>query len=179
MNKQELRRQKKEIENRSAADAAIFKSVTALSSFHQAQMIFIYLSTDNEPSTDDIIMKALELGKAVCVPVCHKPPVMTAHRIESLNDLVINRYGIREPDNSTPVVSPDTIDLAIIPCVKASSDGKRLGHGGGYYDYYLKNTCCLKICLCYKENITEDIETEPHDILMDYVITQDTIFKAQ
>ena len=179
MNKQELRRLKKEIENKSVADASIFKTVTGLSFFHEAHMIFIYLNTDNEPSTDDIIMKALELGKAVCVPVCHKPPVMTAHRIESLNDLVMNRYGIREPAENTPVVSPDAIDLAIIPCVKASSDGKRLGHGGGYYDYYLKDTCCLKACLCYRENITEDIEAESHDILMDYVITQDTIFKAQ
>ena len=74
MNKNELRRQKKEITKKAEADSAIFNSVTSLKEFKNAHTIFIYLSTADEPETDAIIAEALRMGKRVCVPRCRKAP---------------------------------------------------------------------------------------------------------
>lgn len=175
MNKKELRKQKKEITNKADADSAIFNSVTALKEFKNAHTIFIYLSTADEPETDAIISEALRQGKTVCVPRCRKAPQMDAVVISSLSSFKTGAYGIREPLGSE-TVEKDNIDLAIIPCVKAGTDGKRLGHGKGYYDCFMSGTRFLKVCLCYCENITDEIETEEHDILMDIVITQNNTF---
>ena len=178
MNKEELRRQKKEITKKAEADSAIFRSVTTLKEFKNAQTIFIYLSTAGEPETDAIIEEALKEGKKVCVPSCRKAPQMDAVVISSLSYFKTGAYGIREPLGSE-TVEKENIDLAIIPCVKAGTDGRRLGHGKGYYDCFLSDAHFMKVCLCYSENITDEIETEEHDILMDMVITQNDTFKIR
>ena len=175
MNKNELRRQKKEITKKAEADSAIFNSVTSLKEFKNAHTIFIYLSTADEPETDAIITEALRAGKKVCVPRCRKAPQMDAVVIRSLSAFKTGAYGIREPLGSE-TVEKENIDLAIIPCVKAGTDGRRLGHGKGYYDCFMSGGRFLKVCLCYSENITDEIETEEHDILMDIVITQNDVF---
>lgn len=55
--------------------------------------------------------------------------------------------------------------------------GKRLGHGMGYYDKYLKR--CLQeqnvkpylVALGFKEQIREDIPTNDDDMLVDIVLS--------
>lgn len=178
MNKKELRRSRKVITNKAEADSAVFRAVTALEEFESAHVVFIYLSTESEPATDRIITEALRQGKKVCVPRCLKAPQMEAVAINSLTEYKTGPYGIREPLGCEPLEKED-IDLAIIPCVKASPDGRRLGHGGGYYDCFLSDTRFTKVCLCYSENISDEIETEEHDILMDIVITQDKTYRIK
>ena len=61
-----------------------------------------------------------------------------------------------------------------------TTSGKRLGRGGGYYDKLLcmyPNT--LKIGLTFNERIIKDIPIENHDILMDYVFTNDKYYKSE
>lgn len=61
--------------------------------------------------------------------------------IESYHGLALNHYGIKEPQNgdSWPRASPidNPLDLILVPGVAFSADGKRLGHGKGYYDEFL------------------------------------------
>ena len=64
------------------------------------------------------------------------------------------------------------IQFALIPCVSADQDGRRLGHGAGYYDRYLKNTQFVKAVLCWKKLMLDQIPTDKFDIRMDRVVSE-------
>ena len=54
----------------------------------------------------------------------------------------------------------------------------RLGRGKGLYDKLLsKYSTALKIGICANKNLLDEIPMEEHDILMDYVLTENENFK--
>lgn len=177
MNKSDLRLKIKEninalsAEYKQNADRLIAENVISSDAFKKSKSIFIYVSTANEPDTYSIIKTALKNGKNVYVPKCIDKSNMIAVRINKLDELTIGKYGIPEPIG-TQIINADKIDLAIIPCISASPDGKRLGHGAGYYDRFLQKSDCFKLCLCYKALLSNDIPMDTHDIYMDNIITE-------
>ena len=177
MDKKELR---KEIQNRAAAltdeyvkgaSRAICERLFALYEFKAAKSLFVYLSAGKEPETDEIIEKARALKKEVFVPVCTGPGVMRAAALSGAQ-FEINKYGIREPVFWEREAAPGELDLIIVPCVSASKDKKRLGHGGGYYDRFLKESPAFSACLCFDALLSDGIPEEPHDLRPDCVITE-------
>lgn len=148
----------------------IQQKVIASEQFQKSKSVFVYVSLPNEPATDLIIGTALEQGKTVCVPKCISDGKMIAVRIESMSDFKAVAFGIREPVSD--VAAENDFDLCIIPCVAASPDGRRLGHGAGFYDRFLKNFSTYKMCLCFRKNIFEDIPVDKYDILMDMIVTE-------
>lgn len=91
-------------------------------------------------------------------------------------ELKISEFNIYEPC-SEPVL-PQIIDFAIIPCLCADKSGHRLGYGGGFYDRFIPelNNNCTKICAVPSVLLYENLDTEPHDISVDYVITENAIY---
>jgi 5-formyltetrahydrofolate cyclo-ligase len=80
---------------------------------------------------------------------------------------------LKQPRNNTKIVP----DIAIVPGLAFSLSGHRLGFGTGYYDkYFAKNKNIItKIGVCFHENLYEYIPYQPHDVKMDYIITDKTI----
>ena len=64
-------------------------------------------------------------------------------------------------------------DLILVPCVAAAMDGRRLGHGAGYYDRFLAGRGAKTFCLCFGRLLREDLPAGPEDIRMDAVVTED------
>lgn len=63
----------------------------------------------------------------------------------------------------------------IVPGVAFTKDGKRLGHGKGFYDIYIEKMCKLGVrpflCgVCLPCQLAEEIPTAEHDIRMDCVL---------
>lgn len=71
----------------------------------------------------------------------------------------------------TPVLVPDAV---LIPPVGFSDDGWRLGYGGGYFDRTLAGLSPqpLKICVAHELSRIPTIHPQPHDIPMDFVVTE-------
>ena len=107
------------------------------------------------------------------MPLCVAKGVMEARQIRSLENLVPGKYGILEPGPDCPLVAPEALDLALVPCSTGSRSGRRLGYGGGYYDRFLPRTTCPKALLCRGRLVREDIPTEDHDQLMDFLVTEE------
>ena len=149
----------------------IFRKITASELFTQSKTVFIYVSTQKEPDTLRLIQYALDEGKTVCVPKCVSKTEMKAVKIDSIDELREGKFGIKEPADTQKSVDKNTIDLAVIPCVAASFSGKRLGHGAGYYDRFLENMTAYKMCLCFKELVSDDIPTDANDVLMDEIVS--------
>lgn len=158
--------------NAASASAAIAGILLSDPAYRAAGTVFCYAATAGEPDTRAILADALASGKVLCVPKCIGKGIMKAVRISSLDDLRPGAYGILEPCEGLPEVAPEDIDLAIVPCVAASSDGRRIGHGAGYYDRFLSPIGAKRICLCFKALLSEDIPMDAHDLLMDKVISE-------
>ena len=144
----------------------IADKVINLKEYQKAQNIFIYLSTSNEPDTKLIIKKCLEDGKNVYIPKCIEQKMYAVKYTDNLKE---NKYGILEPVDLFDTIKVDKIDVAVIPCLMASLDNRRLGHGKGYYVYFL-NKEIFKLCLCFKELLSDEIVMDEHDIYMDLVV---------
>jgi len=154
------------------ADLEIFSHVAGLSEYEQAGTLFCFVGTSGEIDTAPILEDALRRGKRVGVPRCISRGIMEVREIRSLRDLEAGKYGIMEPGAHAPVIQAEEINLAIVPCMSCSHDGRRLGYGGGYYDRYLGRTRAVKAVICRERIMRADIPVEPHDQLMDMVISE-------
>jgi 5,10-methenyltetrahydrofolate synthetase len=74
------------------------------------------------------------------------------------------------PDGTEPLV-PDAI---LIPPVGFTAHGERLGYGGGFFDRTLAaiDPPPLKIAVAFEISRIETIHAEPHDVPMDFVVTE-------
>ena len=154
-----------------SAGRSIEAQVLSLDAFKNAKSIFVYVNTEKEPSTRRIIDQALLGGKAVYIPKCVSKTEMLAVRISDTESLLPGKYGIPEPPAVTETKTAEELDLIIVPCVAASEDGRRLGHGAGYYDRFLKGSSGNAVCLCFSEMTEADIPACGHDILIPTIIT--------
>ena len=179
MTKQELRKQiAAEVKALSSdycarADAAICAAVRGSDLYKKAQTIFCYIGTEREIDTKALLLAALADGKRLALPLCVGKGIMEAREIRSLDDLVNGKFDIPAPAESCPLVAPEKFDLVIVPCSTGNDKGQRLGYGGGFYDRYLGRTVGPKMLLCRKALVKDDIPVEEHDLIMDYLVTED------
>jgi 5-formyltetrahydrofolate cyclo-ligase len=64
--------------------------------------------------------------------------------------------------------------VMVIPAVAFTSQGFRLGRGGGFYDRYLaewKSVRPVCIGVGYDFQLLEDLPHEPHDQKLDWIFT--------
>jgi 5-formyltetrahydrofolate cyclo-ligase len=76
-------------------------------------------------------------------------------------------YGIIEPHPESPIVSPEQVDLILVPCVACDRQGYRLGYGGGFYDRLFANpTWQAKpaIGIAFEFSIVEKLPIDPWDL---------------
>ena len=89
------------------------------------------------------------------------------------NDLVRGTFGILEPRADSVIVPLDEIDAFFCPGMAFDHQGGRLGRGKGFYDRLLSQarTDAYKIGIAFPSQIIPNTHCEPHDILMDEVIS--------
>lgn len=158
-------------EEKRAADGAIRRAVLASAAYAQAKTLFAYVSTEGEPDTRALIEAALRDGKRVYVPKC-LGKTMLAVPFPGWDGMETGPLGILEPRAWTETAEAEEIDLTLTPCVTASPDGGRLGHGGGYYDRFFQSGETEKVCLCYEALLTEKVPTAYWDARMDALVTE-------
>ncbi|KAF3190100.1 hypothetical protein TWF225_002591 [Orbilia oligospora] len=142
----------------------VLSLLTSLPEYRQAQRISIYLSMPTgEVDTTAIVQDAFGQGKRVFIPFTHKampaptqgedqkPSVMDMVSLDSPEDyqgLKRNSWGIPTPTKKSLETRENCVDelkagkagldLIVMPGVAFDGGGRRLGHGKGYYDYFLR-----------------------------------------
>ena len=154
------------------AGTQMCRRVLESEAYHKAKVIFCFASHGKEPDTYPLLKQVLKDGKTLCLPLCKAQGEMDAKEVHSLAELTPGAYGIPEPAENAGTILPSQIDLAVIPCLAATMNGKRLGKGGGYYDRFLAAYTGKAVLLCPKKLIQCDIPTEAHDIPLPWVITE-------
>ena len=162
---------------KAASSAAICRHLLALPEYRDAETLFCFVGTASEIDTRPLLESALATGKQLCVPLCVDRGIMELRKIRSLDELTAGRYGLWEPSAGTPTVSPDEVDLAIIPCLTCDHSGRRLGRGGGYYDRFLSVYRAAAVVICRERLIRDEIPVEPHDMPIPWVVTEKGLFE--
>lgn len=85
-------------------------------------------------------------------------------------------YGIPVPVD-TEVLLPDVV---IVPVNGFDEQGYRLGYGGGYFDRTLAalERRALSIGVAFEALRLPTIHPQPHDIPMDFIVTEERIYQA-
>ncbi len=181
--KQKLRRIIRDLEVRLSdqyrrkADRSIAGHLLAMPEYRTAETVFCFVGTAHEIDTRPILEDILASGKALCVPLCADRGIMEPRRVTSLEQLSPGFHGILEPPSGSPPVSPDNVDLAVLPCLTCNHLGQRLGRGGGYYDRFLAHYRGGTVLLCRELLIREEIPVEPHDYPVPWVLTEKGLYE--
>ncbi|MDF2789161.1 MAG: hypothetical protein K0S80_2259 [Neobacillus sp.] len=146
-----------------------------------AKLIGITISKEPEVDTYQIIRKAWESGKEVVVPKCNpKDKTLTFRKITEFSQLESVFYGLLEPIiEQTMEVYPENIDLLFVPGLAYTSEGFRLGFGGGYYDRYLTSYYGKTLSLAFHFQVIPQFPIEKHDIPVSKIITNDEVIKIK
>jgi 5-formyltetrahydrofolate cyclo-ligase len=156
----------------------IKEQVFHMEEFEEAKTILFYVSYDNEVYTHEMIKESLGMKKQVVVPKTDKNNrTIICSLLTKWDDLFSGAYNILEPrQECVNEVSPESIDLMIIPGVAFDCQGNRIGHGMGYYDRLLQKKMrahCLG--LAFELQIVESISSEKHDVKVEKIVTEERI----
>ena len=168
--------------DRHARSVAACQQLAATHEFKNAQMIMIYLSMPTELETGTLAVRAWQEGKSIAVPrVDWNGQRMEPVEIRSLDvGIRTTGPGVREPITGT-VVPLRMIDLIVVPGQAFDRQGRRVGRGRGFYDRFLaqQDIQALRCGLCFHEQVLPNaIPAEPHDMLMNLVITDREVFRC-
>ncbi|VDN31835.1 unnamed protein product [Gongylonema pulchrum] len=133
--------------------------------------------------TNAIVEKCLADGKEVFIPYFEKgATMMDMLRLQSADEyhgLATTMWGIRQHPDKEHAERWDqhgALDLVIVPGVAFSTDGRRLGHGKGYYDRFLAshrqkyNSAPVTVGVALKHQMVPDVPTTATDYLIDHVL---------
>ena len=181
--KQQLRRTVRALERelspryKEESSRTIAAHLLGMPEYLAAETVFCFAGTAREIDTRSILADALARGKRLCLPLCVGEGIMELRQITSLDQLTPGAYGILEPPACAPEISPDEVDLAILPCVTCNHAGQRLGQGGGFYDRFLSQYRSGSILLCRERLIREEIPVSPRDIPVPWVLTERGLYE--
>ena len=158
------------------ASGNIQKKIKKIFAFKNAQKIGAYYPVGSEIFTQDIIQELLSQGKQVFLPkvVGEK---MEFRKITSFSNLEKGSFDIMEPKDDCPV--DNDLDVILVPTVGISPIGVRLGYGHGFYDRFLAENKITTISLTLEKQIIKNIPKSEHDVLIDWIVTEDKILQTQ
>jgi 5-formyltetrahydrofolate cyclo-ligase len=163
----------------------ICKKILALKEIEKARNIFMYVSFRSEVKTISLIDELKSMGKIISVPITYvKENRMDAIRINDIDkDLVPGYCDILEPRPDilqTNITEPQNIDVVILPGSVFDERGGRMGYGGGYYDRFVeKIPFVVRIGLAFEEQVIPEVPLQPHDELLDYIVTDKRIISVE
>ena len=175
MDKKELRRSirerkramtEEEIVSRSEKLAQLFYASEA---YRSAKTVYGYMPYNQEVRTVPMLEQALRDGKKVAVPKCYGSEMKFIY-LDDLTQVEKGYPNIPEPIADAPIADDETA-LVLMPGLAFDPQGHRIGYGGGFYDKFLSaEPNHPTLALCYEFQMLPALETEAHDIPVDYVL---------
>lgn len=162
-------------EERKEKSTALCEALLALPEVQQAGTIFSYFATYDEADLKRFDSAAAEAGKRLAYPISLPHGIMKAAVPKDESSLTEGAYGILAPSEAdSEILDPEDIDVILVPCVAFDREGRRLGHGAGYYDRYMPmlRQDVLKILIAFDAQELDCVETEPTDIPVDIIVTE-------
>jgi 5-formyltetrahydrofolate cyclo-ligase len=139
--------------------------------FQAAQTVLAYQSCRQEPDLSYLFTHA---NKQWGLPRCIDKDLLW-HSWQPSEALIAGNYGILEPSSELARLTPDRVDLMLVPTVAIDRGGYRLGYGGGYYDRLRADPLWQKIptiSIVFDFGYVETLPIDPWDVPLDAVCTE-------
>ena len=145
--------------------------VEALSSFRKAKVVLLYWSMEDEVQTHEFVEKWYK-EKTVLLPCVDRDDLKLRQYTGQKCMRSGEQFGIGEPTGEE-FTDMESVNVIVVPGVAFDSEGHRMGRGRGFYDRLLKNTTkAYKIGVAFDFQIVKDVPVEPHDVIMDQVVSE-------
>ena len=158
-------------EQKQFIDQALTEQLLQHLFYQEAKVIATYLSFPHEFQTQELIEQALRDCKKVLIPKTY-PKGRMDFVVYDPQQLVKTSFGLLEPQGDLEVVDVSQIDLIHVPGLAFTTEGYRIGYGGGYYDRYLKHFSGNTLSTVYPCQI-RDFIPEDHDIPVQEVLVDE------
>ena len=155
-------------EQKQLIDQALTERLLQHPFYQEAKVIATYLSFPHEFQTQRLIEQALKDVKKVLIPKTYTKGRMD-FVVYDPQQLVKTAFGLLEPQGDLEVVDASQIDLIHVPGLAFTTEGYRIGYGGGYYDRYLEHFPGNTLSTIYPCQI-QDFIPENHDIPVQEVL---------
>lgn len=155
-------------EQKQAMDRALTERFLKHPFYNEAKVIATYLSFPHEFQTQELIEQAMKDGKKVLIPKTY-PKGRMDFVVYNPQQLVKTSFGLLEPQGDLEVVDASQIDLIHVPGLAVTTEGYRIGYGGGYYDRYLEHFTGHSMSTIYPCQV-QQFMLENHDIPVQEVL---------
>jgi 5-formyltetrahydrofolate cyclo-ligase len=168
-----LRRPERSAEERRALSQAACVRLQREPCWTAAATILFYSARGDEIDLAGLIKEALAGGKTAAL--LKFEPDSNAYASFQVKDLARDcapgKFGLGEPGPGCGAVPVNQLDLVLVPGVAFDPAGHRLGRGRGYYDRLLAGVAGIKCGVAFDEQIVPAVPVEPHDIILDCIVT--------
>jgi 5-formyltetrahydrofolate cyclo-ligase len=164
---------------RERASAAIAERVLDLPDLMHVQPIGSYWPIRSEVDTRPILEGLLARGQVVALSqILH--PHLSWREWHPDDPMIHGGFGVQEPGPDAPQVFPRAL---LMPLAAFDRNGNRLGYGKGHFDRSIAELSShgpvLAIGLAYSVQEIEEVPREPHDRLLDLIVTEAGIIRPQ
>ena len=148
----------------------ITKNALSLIKQLDARSVMLYLPIRGEADVTGVTVLPLKFF----IPVTKGVEIRPAE-YSQFTPLTSGEFGVPVPEQ--PIYADKhSIDLVLVPAVAVDRQKNRMGYGKGCYDRFLADMDCVKAAVCFDFQVVEGLSPKPHDIKMDYIITESGCF---
>ena len=134
-----------------------------------------YYPSNYEINDLKILNYFFKRGSSISLPKIKKKNQMEFYKWYKNDPLLINKYGIPEPETTNRVYP----DILFVPLVAFDKELNRLGYGGGFYDRYIQKISkikkVVKVGLAFSFQKIKTIPINKYDKKLDIIITEKNI----
>ena len=164
----------------------VIKQIFRTGLLRKHKRIAVYLDSDGELATDQIIRRLLKMKKQVYLPVLFPfaKNKLLFFPYTKKTRLIKNRFDIEEPKFFRRRITTASLSLIFMPLVAFDEQGNRIGMGGGFYDRTLSRCKTQRqshlpvlIGLAHELQKVNNIDKRSWDIPLDGLITEKKVRK--
>jgi 5-formyltetrahydrofolate cyclo-ligase len=167
-----MRDVRRSISDRPSRSIACCAAVAALPAFRRAPAVLSYVAIASEVDTASLHERVRADGKLLILPRVEGDELVAVEAAPG-TAFVRSPLGIDEPTGAPLAVGDLAATLVVVPGLAFTSDGHRLGYGGGYFDRLLARLpgSATTVGVCFREQLVDDLPLDPHDRPVDLVIS--------
>ncbi len=157
---------------------SICHQILALPELATAGTVALYESQRGEVDLGPLWRELRALGKRCVFPRVDKGVKILAFApVDTPANFAVGVLGLHQPPPGHDV-DLDIIDLFVVPGLAFDPAGRRIGRGAGYYDATLAAVPrALRVGVCFDTHLIEAVPVDPHDQLIDLVITPTQVYR--